>query len=86
MPKTILFNNELDKALNIDVYGCSKEKPLVHYKLTPSPIVVAANTNYGLRFASVVARKNVFATQFHPEKSGRPGAIVIMNFVNIVRC
>jgi glutamine amidotransferase len=30
-------------------------------------------TSYGRRFAAVVARENVFATQFHPEKSGEAG-------------
>ena len=30
-------------------------------------------TNYGILFASIVGFKNLFATQFHLEKSGKPG-------------
>jgi len=40
----------------------------------------AAYTFYGIRFASMIARDNVAAVQFHPEKSGRPGLDLIKNF------
>ena len=39
-----------------------------------------ATTSYGIEFASVIARDNVVATQFHPEKSGRPGLRMLQNF------
>ena len=42
---------------------------------------VAATTEYGIKFASAVARKNLFATQFHPEKSGEYGLRVLKNFI-----
>jgi glutamine amidotransferase len=38
-------------------------------------------TEYGVRFPSVVARDNVVATQFHPEKSGERGLLVYENFL-----
>jgi glutamine amidotransferase len=38
-------------------------------------------TEHGRRFASAVARENVFATQFHPEKSGEPGLQLYESFV-----
>lgn len=41
---------------------------------------VAAVTDYGVEFASVVARDNVFGTQFHPEKSGQHGLQILRNF------
>jgi glutamine amidotransferase len=41
---------------------------------------VVAQTSYGITFASAVSRGNVFATQFHPEKSGRPGLKILKNF------
>lgn len=41
---------------------------------------VVARTMYGISFASVIANKNVVATQFHPEKSGRPGLAMLENF------
>ena len=42
-------------------------------------------TEYGCRFPSVIANKNIYATQFHPEKSGKTGLTILKNFVNIVR-
>jgi glutamine amidotransferase len=39
-------------------------------------------TEHGRTFAAVVARENVFATQFHPEKSGEAG---LQLYANIVR-
>ena len=47
--------------------------------------VVLARTDYGLSFASVVAKMNVFGTQFHPEKSGKPGERVLHNFAKIIK-
>jgi imidazole glycerol-phosphate synthase subunit HisH len=37
-------------------------------------------TEYGIRFCSAVARGNLVAVQFHPEKSGRPGLTILANF------
>ncbi|RJR14955.1 imidazole glycerol phosphate synthase subunit HisH [Candidatus Microgenomates bacterium] len=45
---------------------------------TNEPII--AKSSYGETFASVVARKNLVATQFHPEKSGRVGFQLLSNF------
>ncbi|MFW6303468.1 MAG: imidazole glycerol phosphate synthase subunit HisH [Candidatus Sumerlaeota bacterium] len=43
---------------------------------------VLATTEYEEVFPSVLARDNVFATQFHPEKSGRYGLQLLSNFLN----
>ena len=43
--------------------------------------IVASRTTYGETFASAVWRGNVFATQFHPEKSQRVGLQLLSNFV-----
>ena len=45
---------------------------------------IGAETEYGLKFPSVLARDNVVATQFHPEKSGRWGLTLLANFVDVV--
>jgi glutamine amidotransferase len=42
---------------------------------------IAATTPYGIEFASVIARKNIFAVQFHPEKSQHAGLQLLSNFV-----
>jgi glutamine amidotransferase len=41
----------------------------------------AGLTDYGLRFTSAVARDNIFATQFHPEKSAADGLTLYRNFL-----
>lgn len=43
--------------------------------------VVAATTDYPAPFTCAVARANIFATQFHPEKSHRAGLQLLANFV-----
>lgn len=46
---------------------------------------VIAITDYGIKFPSVIAANNVFATQFHPEKSSENGMRILQNFLNIIR-
>jgi len=45
--------------------------------------VVAGVTEYGIEFCSMVIRDNLFATQFHPEKSGEAGLTMYSNFLKI---
>jgi glutamine amidotransferase len=52
------------------------------YRVSDGPDVVAS-TEYGERFAAIVARDNVMATQFHPEKSARTGGMLLDNFLRI---
>ena len=52
----------------------------------PQPVdagIVATQTDYGDTFASSVWRDNVFATQFHPEKSQKVGLQLLKNFVEL---
>lgn len=44
--------------------------------------VIAATTDYGVRYTSAIARDNLFAVQFHPEKSADVGLRLLENFVN----
>ena len=46
------------------------------------PALTVGSTDYGLRFTCAVARDNIFATQFHPEKSAATGLRVYQNFVD----
>jgi glutamine amidotransferase len=43
---------------------------------------IAGETDYGSRFASAIARDNLFATQFHPEKSAAQGLALYRNFLS----
>jgi len=45
------------------------------------PDVIAGSTNYGIPFTSAVERDNIFAVQFHPEKSARDGLALLANFM-----
>lgn len=45
--------------------------------------VIAARTDYGRKFVSMIARGNLFATQFHPEKSQAVGLRLLNNFAGL---
>jgi imidazole glycerol-phosphate synthase subunit HisH len=51
------------------------------YPSVDEPAVALGVTEYGVTFPSVVARGNVVATQFHPEKSGETGLRIYGNFI-----
>jgi len=46
---------------------------------------VAAITEYGSPYCSVIATEQMWGTQFHPEKSGKPGLQLLQNFVKWVK-
>jgi glutamine amidotransferase len=52
-----------------------------YYAAPRDPAIVALETTYGDTFASAVARGNLLATQFHPEKSQRAGLQMLRNFI-----
>jgi glutamine amidotransferase len=52
-----------------------------YYAAPKDASVIALETTYGDTFAAAVARGNVLATQFHPEKSQRAGLQMLRNFV-----
>jgi imidazole glycerol-phosphate synthase subunit HisH len=51
-----------------------------YYVVPEDESVIAARTEHGTRFVSAVARRNLFATQFHPEKSQSVGLRLLTNF------
>ena len=57
---------------------------LVHsfYVDTPDSGLIAGKTNYGIDYCSCIWRDNVFATQFHPEKSQAVGLQMLKNFAD----
>lgn len=55
-----------------------------YFVKTNSSDIIAATTDYdGVEFVSAVARDNVFAVQFHPEKSGIKGPLLYSNFARL---
>ncbi len=51
-----------------------------YYLLPDEPTLTAGLTDYGFEFTSVMAKDNVFAVQFHPEKSAAAGLQLLANF------
>lgn len=52
-----------------------------YYVQPNDPALIAATCDYGLDFAAALTRDNLFATQFHPEKSHTAGLQLLKNFV-----
>jgi glutamine amidotransferase len=68
-----------------------REAPWVYFVhslhgVPDDPAVVAATCEYGQTVNAAFRRGNVFATQFHPEKSGASGLALLANFVRIAAC
>jgi glutamine amidotransferase len=53
-----------------------------YYAIPQNSMVTAGETAYPNRFTSAIARDNIFATQFHVEKSAQAGLQLLNNFVN----
>lgn len=56
-----------------------------YYALPEDRGIVAAETDYGISFPSVISSGNIFGVQFHPEKSGSPGELVMRNFMRLIK-
>lgn len=56
-----------------------------YYPRVKDETAVAVATEYGVKFPAVVAKRNIFGTQFHPEKSGGVGLRMLNNFIDICR-
>ena len=54
-----------------------------YYLKAEDPAIVAASTQYGVSIHASVERDNVFACQFHPEKSGEIGLRILKNFIEL---
>lgn len=74
--KTPLFDNIEDGSTYYYVHS---------YYLECEEEYVAARCSYGLNFVSAIQKENIFATQFHPEKSQHNGLKLLRNFTNFVK-
>lgn len=77
---TIPGNSRLLKGIKNDSYFYFVHS---YYACGDDRAQIAATTQYGVTIDAAVEYKNLFATQFHPEKSGDVGLGLLMNFVNI---
>ncbi len=56
------------------------------YRAKPkSNDVIAAHSDYGIKVPAVIEQANFFGTQFHPEKSGQVGSLMIKNFLRVCK-
>ncbi len=55
-----------------------------YYAKPENPAVIAATCDYILDFTAILAKDNIFATQFHPEKSQNKGLEILRSFVSQV--
>ena len=53
-----------------------------YYVAPEDPAVVMTTTDYGIEFVSGIQSGSIVATQFHPEKSGQAGSMLLRNFLN----
>ncbi len=76
----VVKNSRILKGIGVEPYVY-----FVHsYYIKPEDEgIVSAYTEYGARLAIAVEKDNVFATQFHPEKSGDIGMTILKNFVSL---
>ena len=77
--------NSIDYDRGCPIFKGLPENPYVYfvhsyYLEASDESVVSAVAEYGVRYHAAVARGNVFATQFHPEKSGEVGLQILRNF------
>ena len=55
---------------------------LVHSYYVPIIIDTIAKSNYGINYSSAIKKNNFTGVQFHPEKSGSKGEVILKNFIN----
>ncbi|MCH5264242.1 MAG: imidazole glycerol phosphate synthase subunit HisH, partial [Lachnospiraceae bacterium] len=80
--------NSLDLASSARLFRGIGTEPFVYfvhsyYLKATDPSIVTAKTQYGVTIHASVEKDNVFACQFHPEKSGQVGLQILRNFTKI---
>jgi glutamine amidotransferase len=46
---------------------------------------VVASSEYGVEYPTLIAHRNIFGSQFHPEKSGKTGRTILRNILRLVK-
>ena len=81
--------NMLQKVKENELFDGVSDKSYVYFVHSLYPVpedekIVCTTTEYSKTFASSIASKNIYGTQFHPEKSGDVGLCILKNFAKIV--
>jgi glutamine amidotransferase len=81
--------NSLDLQAKDGLYAGLEPNPYVYfvhsyYLKAEDPEIVSATAEYGVTIDASVRHKNIMATQFHPEKSGRTGIAMLRNFASMI--
>ena len=93
LPNTVKVPHMGWNTLNIikqnELFDGVKEGSYVYFVHSLYPVpqdksIVCTQTEYGTTFTSAVASKNIYGTQFHPEKSGDIGLKILQNFAKVV--
>ena len=82
--------NAIDYNTKCPLFAGLAQKPHVYfvhsyYLDAADRDMVSARTHYGMDFDVAIWKDNVFATQFHPEKSGEVGIQILKNFLKVVK-
>lgn len=72
--ETILFKDIVNEAYFYFVHS---------YFIEFNPNFTIASCDYGIKFSASIQKDNFFGVQFHPEKSGEAGEILLKNFANL---
>lgn len=73
------YTSELFKGIPADAYFYFVHSYFIEY----NPTFTLAYTTYGLKFSSAIQFNNFYGVQFHPEKSGEAGELLLKNFCTI---
>jgi len=75
LPGNTLFDSVADESYFYFIHS--------YYVVPQDPAIIATTTFYGADFTSGVQHENIYAFQFHPEKSQRLGLTILKNFSNL---
>jgi len=78
--------NTIDKITDNSLFervGSQERFYFVHSYMIPVSDVTTAVCDHGKKFSASIKYKNFYGVQFHPERSGKVGAIVLNNFLNM---
>jgi imidazole glycerol phosphate synthase glutamine amidotransferase subunit len=79
--------NSLERARESRLMEGTGETPYVYFAnsfYAPAVKEASATCSYGVRFTAVLEHGNIYAVQFHPEKSGAVGLKIVSNFVGLL--